>query len=87
MKVVIYNTIDLIHKWRPIYYYFIFMLNSPLGFVSTCKSNKKFYDSGVSEDGSRRANCFAVSWIVCLQKDAFNIAHKLTLWTAGKSRP
>ena len=33
-------TIDLIHKWRPIYYSFIFMLISLLSLVSMCKIQK-----------------------------------------------
>ena len=34
------STIDLIHKWRPIYYSFIFMLISLPSLVSMCKIRK-----------------------------------------------
>ena len=36
-------TIDLIHKWRPIDYSFIFMLISLPNLVSMCKIQKNFY--------------------------------------------
>ena len=35
--------IDLIHKWRPIYYSFIFMLIRPPSLVSMCKIQKNVF--------------------------------------------
>ena len=41
-QVILFSSvhIDLIHKWRPIYYSFIFMLISLPSLVSMCKTQK-----------------------------------------------